>query len=577
MADAYPRRTLREITRIVASRFIGMVIIFAVVIVAVWTATHYAPKQYRSELPLLAEPRQPAELGEAPAAASKREVISLFISKQESIIKSRHVLASALLHLLDGKGPPRPLEVKAPGDKVEKEDLSRWEKQVEQWDEQVDLCKEQRAEYLRKVEDRVKVVSPGGPDVPFNEVFKIQVDWPEERDQAAKLGRDPRELAAERAEQMARYVLESYRLRFVQLEMKLAAEEARGYEGASLAVAKAERDDAVRARQEFIEGLDKELRSNLLFVVNVVGESGLETGIAATVRDINAEIENIKAEEKELEYYIATSISPQIRKVQELQRLEDDFDAAEQKAAAGELERSEADLKTVVDRIRNFSLVVPDDAAAASSSLGIIQDRATHLRLNLDGLTTSYKYVHESVRNTARELLNVWTTLGGVLADQQKKAEDKLGKLRTRREAKELSMFGAEGVEGKEQKLSKLIEIALKYEQLDNQVKHATQKYNEALEQKTDAVKRKQLAQTPILAIDMDSPSRPDPARPRRPILWLNLVIAVIAGLILAVIYAFMADHFDHTIKGIDDAERYLGAPVLVSIPKLGGRIVRTT
>ena len=138
-------------------------------------------------------------------------------------------------------------------------------------------------------------------------------------------------------------------------------------------------------------------------------------------------------------------------------------------------------------------------------------------------------------------------------------------------------MFGAEGVEGKEQKLSKLIEIALKYEQLDNQVKHATQKYNEALEQKTDAVKRKQLAQTPILAIDMDSPSRPDPARPRRPILWLNLVIAVIAGLILAVIYAFMADHFDHTIKGIDDAERYLGAPVLVSIPKLGGRIVRTT
>ena len=56
----------------------------------------------------------------------------------------------------------------------------------------------------------------------------------------------------------------------------------------------------------------------------------------------------------------------------------------------------------------------------------------------------------------------------------------------------------------------------------------------------------------------------------------MNMFIAVLGGLILSFVYAFLTDHFDHSIKGLDDAERYLGTPVLASVSKLGRRIIRS-
>ena len=56
MAETYTNRTLREVIRIVASRFLGMVLIFAIVVAAVGAATYFAPRWYRSEVQLLASP-----------------------------------------------------------------------------------------------------------------------------------------------------------------------------------------------------------------------------------------------------------------------------------------------------------------------------------------------------------------------------------------------------------------------------------------------------------------------------------------------------------------------------------------
>ena len=91
------------------------------------------------------------------------------------------------------------------------------------------------------------------------------------------------------------------------------------------------------------------------------------------------------------------------------------------------------------------------------------------------------------------------------------------------------------------------------------------------------ATTAKELANTPILVSVLSEPSMPDPERPRKPIFWLNMVLAIVGGVILSLIYAFSADHFDHSLKSIDDAERYLGVPVLASVPKLGRKVIRTT
>ncbi len=56
MAETYTSRTLRELLQIVASRFLGMVAILVIIVGAVVAASLYMPKQYRSEVQLMATP-----------------------------------------------------------------------------------------------------------------------------------------------------------------------------------------------------------------------------------------------------------------------------------------------------------------------------------------------------------------------------------------------------------------------------------------------------------------------------------------------------------------------------------------
>ena len=42
--------------------------------------------------------------------------------------------------------------------------------------------------------------------------------------------------------------------------------------------------------------------------------------------------------------------------------------------------------------------------------------------------------------------------------------------------------------------------------------------------------------------------------------------LAAIVGVLLAGAYACLADHFDHSLRSIEQAERYLGVPVVGSI-----------
>ena len=67
----------------------------------------------------------------------------------------------------------------------------------------------------------------------------------------------------------------------------------------------------------------------------------------------------------------------------------------------------------------------------------------------------------------------------------------------------------------------------------------------------------------------------PAASSPHRPIIWLNVVIGLLAGIVLALTYAFLADHFDHSVKGIGDVETHVGVPVLASIPRIRRRIIR--
>ncbi len=81
-------------------------------------------------------------------------------------------------------------------------------------------------------------------------------------------------------------------------------------------------------------------------------------------------------------------------------------------------------------------------------------------------------------------------------------------------------------------------------------------------------------ARESITVRKLDEASVPDPTRPIVPQTWLYTVVATIVSILIGVALAFLADHFDHTLRSAGDAERYLGVPVLGSVKKRGRRLV---
>lgn len=58
------------------------------------------------------------------------------------------------------------------------------------------------------------------------------------------------------------------------------------------------------------------------------------------------------------------------------------------------------------------------------------------------------------------------------------------------------------------------------------------------------------------------------PLSPDSPRVGLNMAIAFVLGLMIAVALAFLFEHLDNTIKTSDDVQKYLGLPVLGVIPE---------
>ena len=144
MAKEYTTRTLREIVRVIASRFLGMTLIFAIVLVSVAIASLLAPRWYRSEAKIKAQPDW-YEPDSKPSTL--RDRVSLFMITQREIIKSDYVLASALMRMDPLWG-------------------SRYKqgKKYEPWysDKDVQDYIAAHDKEIRKLRKRIKVETPGG-------------------------------------------------------------------------------------------------------------------------------------------------------------------------------------------------------------------------------------------------------------------------------------------------------------------------------------------------------------------------------------------------------------------------------
>ena len=528
MADRYSSRTLREIVRVIASRFVTMVVIFVMVVTAVCVATYMAPRVYRSEAELRARPSGLASPVET-RVTSMRDEVSLFVRTQRQIIKSDYVLATALM-LLEGREPAwNPAEIRNMS--IPKEIRKQISTTPLFSDKDIDKYLTDNARYVSKARRRVAVVTPGGPDATFTQTWTIKVDWPEERAKAGKKDMASRELAAQRAFELASHLTEAYLIRSTFLESRTTLQAKKLLIDEALGQATKYRSKASKALENFIAG---ELQGDLLHVINMIGKGGggIETGVASLTREFKGQLMTI-----------------------------------EEKLAGMDAMQSALDIELA--RENPADLVVPDSILKSNPPIRKIVEKVVTLKLHLNSLLPKYTEQYQEIQHVRAELAGAQLDVKTELDKQRSRIAQEASVLTARQRtlARRISID--------KQLLDALALKAVEYQRLQDDVATAQGIYEAETKRVVSATTASQLAEQPILVSLIDGPTRPSAVDPVGPNVMLSVVVSAVGGLILAFTLAFMGDYFDHSIKSTDDAERYLGTPVLASVPKLGRRAIK--
>ena len=509
MEQAYPTRSLRELARVLFSRLVGIIVILVVVIAAVVAATLLSRWRYRSRSLLLAKPMAPLAAGEG--WTSMKDRISAFIVTQRQLIKSDHVVASALMKMAPDAQTP---------DGIVGPDKQRWYTE--------ETVAKYAAGHVREIADcldRISVETPGGPDVAFTQTFNVTVDWPEQRDLAKQLGeKDSRAFAARQAHEFATLLVSAYRARRSEIEARSAKQRREYLLDKSTALAKQNLESATKAMVDFVaeKKLDVVLAENMLAGGDGVGSQSLSTRFQVDISTIEATIKALDT--------MAASIAAEFAKG----------------TAA--------------------NVVIPEELLKANPSLGKKLDAIADLGLKLNNLTQQYTEDYEQIRHARAER-------AANMADLKQEVDVMIRQKRATEQARLDKLQEKVAVE--QQQISDTAAALPRYKQLKAGQDNAQEIFNTSEATGVEAQGAQALAAAPVELDVVDAASRPDPGRPYRPIFWLNIVVGAIAGLILSLIYAFVADHYDHSLKGMGDVERYVGIEVLASIPKFRRSMIR--
>ncbi len=513
MAEARSSRSLRELTRALFSRLLGILLVLILVVAAALAATFLSRWEYRSRALLYVRPLAPAAGAEA--AAPLRDRLSLFVGTQQELICSDAVVAAALMKM-DGRAPdgePAP------------QGKERWYKP-----ETLERYAAENARRIAACLRRVRAETPGRPDATFTQTLSVSVDWPEQSRPRAPWGRrrhESRRAAAQAAQRFARYLIGAYLARRAELE-KTHADSSRAHlEDEADALARGQLDAAERELTEILDEIRK-LNADPVLVEDMLRGTGEARRQGLSTR-LQADIDLRKA---------------RLRKLEALEK------ALGEQFAKG-------------DTVR---IVVHPELLAADASLRRLLDGVAALRMELHGLRQRFTDEYPTVKQTRAELAanvaDLKQQLKLLLAGMQAAAKAELAHFETEM-SKQQDILAAVAARIPEYRRRKAL--------LDS----ARKAYGRW---KADAVAAERAARLATRQVEVwlaGGPSRPDPDAPHRPILWLNLLVGSAAAVILSLIYAFLCEHYDHSVKGMDDVERHVGLDVLASVPKFRRRMIR--
>lgn len=563
-------RTLRELSRVLFARWLMVLFIIAAVTGATLAACLKAPKAYRSSVTFLAkEPRPQNPMAQQVSSDRSLEV---FIKTQNELIRSQTVLARTLVLL---KNPDSDLarqwresretlnqfdrtessQLDATRDERRAAAIARLASSLAALDAEVDrLIKDpvQGAEFredLRKLDKRVKIETPGGEQIALSEIFTITVTLPGQPGHAWQA-----------ADLLARSYVDRYR----ELQSETGGKSA-GFMRVRLDAFRRQR--LAKAEADLRSFVENELDSpSDVGILEQLGKSGTEAGRQIIVRRFQEELIDIDGQ-------LAEAVQLKRELLEQLPEVLWGQDARE--GADGEL---------TVPRIENLNedvlpdnhpalvdavTIIPEDTVKNNVVVNQLKSKEVTLLIELNRLLVEYSPQYREVLDKQAEIARTRRQILRELVGEASARDIAASILQARYDEIKTQL------ENESRRLDGTTRQLVRYQELQNELAVAREEYRR-LSADLASAEQFQNQEADAITISIVDPARlPDADRPAFPKTTLFTIIAAAVGLLLAVAYAFMADHFDHTFRSIDDAEQYLGVPVVGSIGRYRSGLVR--
>ncbi len=542
---SYGTRSLRELVRIMFQHWVMMLFIVVVGTGGTYYVCLTVAPTFRSKVSLMFK----RPLNRSPISTDQGErALEVFVKAQQQIVQSDLVMARTKVIAEDpelrGKwvkirGKWENARERSVGDVTSvKAEISAFLQNHPEKSGQVahgvkQLLEDKQVEF-KKFIDSVKLETPGGEQVAMTETFSLIVDRPSNEDDP-----DSYKNAMFAADTLA----DMYIVRYMELQQELNDPALQVTEDVLTDYSR-DVDDTLGKYERFVRSHSSEIG-----VLEQLLKSGTEHGTQVVLTEI-------RKNDAQLALDLARDVA--IR------------DAIKQTLPASVLEPgglealAPAAVEAAVESVPVAFLEGNVGYGELLKSLATLEGKYAKAAAQFTEASRDVQYLEEQLIRSKRYLLRAVVAHyrgleAGIQARQQQKSENAKLVKETSAERDSIHCNLAE------------------YARLKNDFQVALKHLEQLQQERINALSNRLRARESVTIAKIDSASTPDQDRPVSPKTTLYTAVAFMVSLLIGVALAFLSEHFDHSLRSIGEAERYLGLPVLGSVKKRGRRLVVST
>ena len=539
MHDTYGSRSLREIVRIPFRHWFLLTFIVALGGVGTYVVCeYYAPRQYRSSIGLIF--KRPQNKNPMSAEGGGERALEVFVKAQQQIVMSDLVLARAKVISEDATLREKWYRLRENGQAAIREGRPRGEELTAgvvefltsgEVQSRVDELLGRERDELIQFARSVKLETPGGEEVGMTETFSLIVDRPGPREVP-----DSHQLARHAADILA----DMYIFRYQQIQQQLN-NPAVGVMDDVIAEYRTEVSRRLDAYQSFVQA-----NAEKVGVLEQLLKSGTEhgvQGVLSKIRENDATLDMQLARDRAMYGVLMKSLPAMALETGGIGRMSDE------EVAAG-VSRVSVDFFT-----ENVAYV------EQTKIIATLESRVARVETQFMEESRDLRNARHQLSKARRQLLEtivayVQGLAGSVAAREEQKRLNEALIVKTASEQKEIHS-----------------QLAT-YARLKNEFEVAQKQLEKLEEEGIAAMSSKRFAKEAVTISKLDAATMPNPQKPVVPLTGIYTAVAVVVSFLLGLALAFLADHYDHTLRTTLEAERYLGIPVLGSVKKRGHGLV---